>query len=90
MLTGQDFIENRQQQQKILLIPTYDWLVKHLRRGLVLFDKVAVLYSVAKSIFTRGSQLKSDWVTFGLVLSSSWADFAVKTWQPWSCIAILQ
>ncbi|KTF92919.1 hypothetical protein cypCar_00003763 [Cyprinus carpio] len=24
-LLSQDFIENRQQQQKILLIPTYDW-----------------------------------------------------------------
>ncbi len=33
-------------------------------------------------IFTRGSPLKSNWATFGLVLSTNWVGFAEKTWQP--------
>ncbi len=28
--------------------------------------------------------LKSNWATFGLVLSSNWAGFAEKTLQPWT------
>ncbi len=41
-------------------------------------QKIRIL-SPRNMIFTRGSSLKSNWATFGLVLSSNWAGFAEKT-----------
>ncbi len=40
------------------------------------------VFHATECVFYRGTTLKCDWASFGLILSSNRAGFVAKTWQP--------